>query len=150
MSERIAVDAIIGRDTNGDIYIARDFFDHSDGLRGVTGDVVYPVTQAMVDEALTADYKAEYFEDAWRQDAGSVNGTELGLEEWTAEIPDDEILEMIYEYADVDVAALNALTGNDAVRYAISGCGRVFSHEIVWETLWDEDTYYQITEWEWN
>lgn len=137
-------DTIIGRDVNGDIYIARDFFKYSDGFKGVTGDVVYPVTQEMI-EALD---KAEYLEDAWREDAGSTNGTELGLDDWADEIPDDEFLDMAFEPADVDVEALNVLTGIDAERYAISGCGRVFSRDIVWETLWDADTLKRVIEWE--
>lgn len=150
MSERIAVNKPIGRDINGDIYIARDFFDHGDGFRGVTCDTVYPVTQAMVDEALTDDFKAEYFEEVWRADAGSSNGTELGLEEWIAEIPDDEILEMVYETADVDVEELNALSGNDAARYALSGCGRVFHANTEWARVFDADLLARINAWEGN
>ena len=104
----------------------------------------------MIDDALEMDNKMEWAEGTWRSDAGSTNGTELGLEDWTNEIPDDEYLEMVFESANVDVEALNALTGVDAVRYAISGCGRVFHADTEWSLVFDAELLARINEWEGN
>ena len=149
-ANRETVNLPVGIDKSGDIYIARDFFKHGDGFQGVTGDVVYPVTAEMISSALETDSKTEWAEEIWRSDAGSTNGTELGLEDWTNEIPDDEYLETVFESADVDVEALNALTGIDAVRYALSGCGRVFHAETEWMRVFDADLLARINVWEGN
>ena len=140
----------VGMDKYGDIYVVSEFFKYADGFQGVTGDIVYPVTAEMIASALEDDSKMEWAEEIWRADAGSTNGTELGLKEWTNEIPDDEYLEMVFESADVDVEALNALTGNDAVRYALSGCGRVFHAETEWVRVFDADLLARIIAWEAN
>ena len=145
----------VGIDKHGDIYIADEFFRHGDGFQGVIGDVVYPVTDEMITSALETESKMEWAEDMWRADAGITNGTELGLAEWIDEFPDDEFpddeyLDMVYEFADVDVEALNALTGNDAVRYALSGCGRVFTSEVRWARVFDADLLARINTWEGN
>ena len=147
---REKINAPVGIDKHGDIYVARDFFKYGDGFQGVTGDIVYPVTAEMIESALEADSKMEWAEEIWRADAGSTNGTELGLEEWTNEIPDDEYLEMVYESVDVDVEELNALIGVDAVRYAISGCGRVFHADTEWARVFDADLLARINAWEAN
>ena len=149
-ANRETVNLPVGMDKYGDIYVADEFFKYADGFQGVTGDVVYPVTAEMISSALEADSKMEWAEEIWRADAGSSNGTELGLEDWTNEIPDDEYLEMVFESADVDVEALNALTSNDAVRYAISGCGRVFHADTEWARVFDADLLARINEWEGN
>ena len=145
---REKINAPVGIDKYGDIYVADEFVKYGDSFQGVTGDIVYPVTAEMISSALETDSKMEWVEDAWRADAGSANGTELGLEEWTNEIPDDEYLEMVFESADVDVEALNALTGNDAVRYALVGCGRVFHEETEWTRVFDTDLLARISAWE--
>ena len=147
---REKINAPVGIDKYGDIYVVDEFFKHGDGFQGVTGDVVCPVTAEMISSALETDSKAEWAEDIWRADAGSANGTELGLEDWTNEIPDDEYLDMLFDPADVDVEALNALTGNDAVRYAIIGCGRVFHADTEWARVFDADLLARINEWEGN
>ena len=149
-ANRETVNLPVGIDKHGDIYIARDFFKHGDGFQGVTGDVVYPVTAEMISSALETDSKLEWAEEIWRADAGSSNGTELGLEDWTNEIPDDEYLDMVFDTADADVEALNALTGNDAVRYEVVGCGRVFHAETEWVRVFDADLLARINEWEGN
>ena len=149
-ANRETVNLPVGINKHGDIYIARDFFDHGDGFQGVTGDIVCPVTAEMITSALEADSKMDWAEEVWRADAGCANGTELGLEDWTNEIPDDEYLEIVFESADVDVEALNALTGNDAVRYAIVGCGRVFHAETEWVRVFDADLLARINAWEGN
>ena len=140
----------VGIDKHGDIYVANEFFKYADGSQGVIGDVVYPVTAEMITSVLEIDSKIEWAEEVWRADAGSSNGTELGLAEWVDEIPDDEYLNMVYESADVDVEALNALTGNDAVRYALSGCGRVFHADTEWVRVFDADLLARINSWEAN
>lgn len=148
MAERIAIDAIIGRDVNGDIYIAREFFKYSDAFKGVTGDVVRPVEMWEIDAACTDDEMAEYLRDAWAEQV-RADMTDDGLRDWiNNNVPLDEYLEMRFESANVDEEALNALTGIDAERYALIGCGRVFSRDIVWETLWDANTLDEILEWE--
>lgn len=149
-ANRETVNLPVGIDKHGDIYVADEFFKYADGFQGVTGDVVYPVTDEMITSALETESKMEWAEGTWRSDAGSTNGTELGLEDWTNEIPDDEYLEMVFESANVDVEALNALIGVDAVRYAISGCGRVFHAETEWARVFDADLLARINEWEGN
>ena len=147
---RETVNLPVGIDKRGDIYIADEFFKYADDFQGVTGDVVYPVTAGMFDEALETESKMEWAVDIWRADAGITNGTELGLAEWVDEIPDDDYLETVFEFADVDVEALNALTGNDAVRYAFSGCGRVFHADTEWVRVFDADLLARINTWEGN
>ena len=149
-ANRETVNLPVGIDKYGEIYVADEFFKHGDGFQGVTGDIVYPVTAEMIASALETDSKMEWAEEIWRSDAGSTNGTELGLEDWTNEIPDDEYLEMVFESADGDVEALNALTGIDAVRYALSGCGRVFHAETEWTRVFDADLLARINAWEGN
>ena len=149
-ANRETVNRPVGIDKHGDIYIADEFFRHGDGFQGVTGDVVYPVTDEMITSALETESKMEWAEDMWRADAGITNGTEFGLAEWVDEFPDDEYLNMVYEFADVDVEALNALTGNDAVRYALSGCGRVFHADTEWVRVFDADLLARINSWEAN
>lgn len=149
-ANRETVNLPVGIDKYGDIYVADEFFKYADGFQGVTGDVVYPVTAEMIASALETGSKTEWAVEIWRADAGSSNGTELGLEDWTNEIPDDEYLEMVFEPADVDVAELNALTGNDAVRYALVGCGRVFHAETEWARVFDADLLARISAWEGN
>lgn len=150
MAERIAVNKVIGRDVNGDIYIARDFFDHGSGYRGVTGDVVRPVEMWEIDAACTYAEMAEYLRDVWAEHvrAGRTDG---GLRDWiNASVPLNEYIDMRFEPADVNVDALNALIGNigDVVRYEFISCGRVFSRAIEWETVWDATTLDEILEWE--
>ena len=147
-ANRETVNRPVGIDKHGDIYVADEFFKYAGGFQGVTGDVVCPVTAEMITSALEIDSKMEWAEEAWRADAGSSNGTELGLEDWTNDIPDDEYLDMVFEPADVDVEALNALTGNDAVRYALVGCGRVFYEGTEWARVFDTDLLARISAWE--
>ena len=149
-ANRETVNRPVGIDKHGEIYIADEFFKHGDGFQGVTGDVVYPVTAEMIASALEDVSKMEWAEEIWRADAGSSNGTELGLEEWANDIPDDEYLDMVFEPAYVDVEALNVLTGIDAVRYALSGCGRVFHADTEWARVFDADLLARINAWEAN
>lgn len=149
---RETVNRPVGIDKYGDIYIAQDFFKYSDGLQGVTGDVVRAVEMREIDDACTDDAMAEYLRDAWVE-AVRAEMTDDGLTDWINDnIPLEEYIDMRFEPADVEVEALHALTGGigDVVRYAISGYGRVFHAEKEWARVFDADLLARINEWEGN
>ena len=151
-ANRETVNLPVGIDKHGDIYIARDFFKHGDGFQGVTGDVVRAVEMWEVDEACTYDAMAEYLRDIWVEDV-SADMTDDGLADWiSANVTLDEYIDMRFEPADVDVEELHALTGGigDVVRYAISGCGRVFHADTEWVRVFDADLLARINAWEAN
>ena len=149
---REKINAPLGIDKHGDIYIARDFFDHGNGFQGVTVDVVRAVEMWEVDEACTDDEMAEYLRDIWVESV-RADMTDDGLTDWISNnVTLGEYIDMRFEPADVDVEELHALTGGigDVVRYAISGCGRVFGREIEWSRVFDADLLARINEWEGN
>ena len=151
-ANRETVNRPVGIDKYGDIYIVRDFFDHGKGFHGVTGDVVRAVEMWEIDKACEDDEMAEYLRDAWVE-AVRADMTDDSLRDWIDNnVPLDEYLDMRFDPADVDVEALHALTGGigDVVRYAISGCGRVFTREIEWARVFDADLLARINEWEGN
>ena len=151
-ANRETVNLPVGIDKHGDIYIARDFFKHGDGFQGVTGYVVRAVEMWEVDEACTDDAMAEYLRGIWVEDV-SADMTDDGLADWiSANVTLDEYIDMRFEPADVDVEELHALTGGigDVVRYAISGCGRVFYADTELVRVFDADLLARINAWEAN
>ena len=149
-ANRETVNLPVGIDKYGDIYVADEFFKYDDGFQGVTGAVVRPVEMREIDEACTDDVMAEYLRDAWAE-AVRADMTDDSLRDWIRDnVTLEEYIEMVFESADVDVEALNALIGVDAVRYAISGCGRVFHAETEWVRVFDADLLALINAWEGN
>ena len=149
-ANRETVNRPVGIDKHGEIYVADEFFKYADGFQGVTGDVVRAVEMWEVDEACTDDAMAEYLRDIWVEDV-RADMTDDSLADWiSANVTLDEYIDMRFEPADVDVEALNALTGNDAVRYAIVGCGRVFHADTEWARVFDADLLARISAWEGN
>ena len=143
---REKINAPVGIDKYGDIYVVDEFFKYGDGFQGVTGDVVYPVEMREIDEACTDDEMAEYLRDAWVENV-RADMTNDGLTDWIDNnVPLDEYIDMRFEPADVDVEALHALTGGigDVVRYEVVGCGRVFHAETEWVRVFDADLLARI------
>lgn len=113
-------DAVIGKDIDGN-YIVLDYT-FMDGERtGAVGEVVAPISPEECDEAISAGSLEEYYEDAWREDAGSQNGTVLGLSDWVRYNEFDLIdyrfdrSSLVEEFANIDGGATD-----------IIGCGRIF------------------------
>ena len=79
---------VIGTD-EGTVIVLDYTFNHGDGFKGAVGATVRPVSQAEIDRALTDDEKQEWFEELWRQDAGTTNGTTDSLEDWAQAADDD-------------------------------------------------------------
>ena len=149
---RETVNLPVGIDKYGDIYIARDFFNHGDGFQGVTGYVVRAVEMREIDEACTDDEMAEYLRDSWVE-AVRYDMTDGSLADWINDsVTLDEYIDMRFEPADVDVEELHALTGGigDVVRYEAVGGGRVFTSEIEWSRVFDADLLARINAWEGN
>ena len=149
---REAVNLPVGIDKYGDIYVTNEFFKYADGLQGVIGDVVRAVEMWEIDKACEDDEMAEYLRDAWVEAVRS-DMTDDSLADWISDnVTLGEYIDMRFEPADVDVEELHALTGGigDVVRYAISGCGRVFGREIEWSRVFDADLLARINEWEGN
>lgn len=133
---------VLGTTPDGEIYILADTFHYPDGFKGATGWIVRPVTQDELALAQTAQGKAEYYEDSWRQDAGTPTGTTLSLEDWADEIDDDEYIDSRFEQldgfsTDEIAAALYAVT---PALYEITGGGRIFTDEVLeWIDFIDTD-----------
>lgn len=132
---------VLGAREDGEIVILDDTFEYSDGFRGATGSILYPVSQEMLDEALTGDSKEEYYEEIWRQEASSTNGTTDGLSDWVTTIDDEEYLESRFEtYSDLEVGEIaEALGMEEPARYEVVGCGRIFLGALRDITLVDSD-----------
>ena len=151
-ANRETVNLPVGIDKYGNIYVADEFFKHADGFQGVTGDVVRPVEMSEIDEACTDEAMAEYLRAIWAEQV-RADMTDDGLADWINDnVTLEEYIDMRFEPADVDVEALHALTGGigDVVRYAIVGCGRVFSSGIEWSRVFDAELLARINAWEGN
>ena len=149
---REKINAPVGIDKHGDIYVADEFFKYGDGFQGVTGDVVRAVEMSEIDEACTDDAMAEYLRDIWVEDV-RADMTDDGLADWISDyVTLDEYIDMRFEPANVDVEELHALTGGigDVVRYEVVGCGRVFHAETEWVRVFDADLLARINSWEGN
>ena len=149
---REKINAPVGMDKYGDIYVADEFFKYADGFQGVTGDVVRAVEMREIDEACTDDEMAEYLRDAWVE-AVRDGMTDDSLADWINDsVTLDEYIDMRFEPADVDVEELHALTGGigDVVRYEVVGCGLVFRVDTEWARVFDADLLARINEWEGN
>lgn len=116
----INYDRVIGRDTEGN-YIVLNYIFSDDGRTGAVGEIVAPISKDYYDESMSYDGLEEFYEDAWREDAGSRHGTELGLSDWvqcnedvlSAGVFDRSLL--VEEYANFNAYATD-----------IIGCGRIF------------------------
>lgn len=129
---REKINQVIGTYDDGSIVVLDEFFEYADSFRGATGSVIVPVGHNEIERALTEDEKAEYYEEHWRMDAGSTNGTTMSLEDWAQEIDDDEYLDSRFEpYDDIDVEEIALAVGTEVPeRYTITGLGRMFPHAI--------------------
>ena len=127
-----------------ELYVLNDTFSHVDGFRGVTGTVLYPVSQEEYDESVSVDGLAEYYEEAWRVDAGSRNGTELELEDWV-EKDLNELIKDRYEKYDVSNIDLSFIKLDfEPVIWEVIGGGRCFPMPT--EALYVPDNYSELTD----
>ena len=108
-------DAVIGRDFDGNFVVLRYTF--MDGEHtGAVGEIVAPISPEEYVEAISAKSLEEYYEDAWREDAGSRNGTVLGLSDWVryAEFDLIEIRfdrsPVVEEFANIDDGATDIIS----------------------------------------
>lgn len=80
----------LGITENGELILVTSFFDHGDGLKGVTGATLVPICQQYIDEQREPDAIAERgFDVLWR-DAVAAENTELGLADYMTELLEQE------------------------------------------------------------
>ena len=141
MRDQTTYREVIGTD-EGTVIVLDYTFNHGDGFKGATGAQVRPVTQAEIDRALTDDEKQEWFEELWRQDAGTTNGTTDSLEDWAQAQDDDEYLDGRFEdYQDIDAEDIAQAVGQEVPeRYTLIGVGRMFPQAIDSDTFVPLDT----------
>ena len=126
--EREYYEDVVAVDRYGSVLILGSIFDGGKGFKGATGSNVVPMDEEQHDYMVSRDNIIEYFQDAWRQDAGSANGTELGLEDWVDENY-YRLEEGVYERFDEEI--LHA-AGIECYAAEINGCGRIFREG--WDT----------------
>ena len=95
-AQRDVIHEVIGRSNDG-VVILDYFFQYSDGFRGATGAIVRPVTQAEIDDFSTLESLEDYYEGAWRDDAGRPNGTTMSLSEYVGGLDVGEYIERRFE-----------------------------------------------------
>lgn len=119
---------VLGKDGDGIVTILDEVFRYGDGFSGATGTMVRPVTSEEISIALSLDEKTSFYEENWRYDAGSQNGTELSLKEYVRRIPKSEYLDSRFEpYEPISARKIAALLGDEEPeRYEVIGCGRIF------------------------
>ena len=141
MRDQTTYREVIGTD-EGTVIVLDYTFNHGDGFKGATGAAVRPVSQDEIDRALTDDEKQEWFEELWRQDAGTTNGTTDSLEDWAQAQDDDEYLDGRFEsYQGIDAEDIAQAVGQEVPeRYELIGCGRMFPQAIDSETFVPLDT----------
>ena len=83
--ERTTYEEVVAVDRFGSVLILDSIFDDGRGFKGATGSDVIPMSEEQYNHAVSPDNILEHYRDFWRQDAGSANGTELGLEDWVNE-----------------------------------------------------------------
>ena len=91
---------------------------------------------------MVPDEKMEWFEELWRRDAGSPNGTTDSLEDWAQAQDEDEYLEGRFEtYQDIDAEDIAQAVGQEVPeRYTLIGAGRMFPQAIDSDTFVPLDT----------
>lgn len=119
---------VIGTDSTGAIYILNETFVYADDFHGATGTIVRPVTQEEIDDALTTDQKEEFYEEVWRMDAASPNGTTDSLADWLENIDDEEYIDSRFECQNelTTEEIADALGEPAPARYAVTGVGRIW------------------------
>ena len=119
---------VVAVDRYGSVLVLKSVFDDGKVFKGATGSDVIPMSEEQHDYMVSRDNIIEYFQVAWRQDAGSANGTELGLEDWVDENY-YRLEEGVYERFDEEI--LHA-AGIECYAAEIKGCGRIFREG--WDT----------------
>lgn len=124
----------------GEIIVLASIFEYGDGFKGATGDILDPVSQLALDEALTHENKCEWYEDVWSEIRRNDESMP-SLDKWVDTINDDEYLESRYEtYTDVPTADIAKALGEDEpARYALVGVGRIFPRVLDGIELIDSD-----------
>lgn len=132
---------VLGAKEDGTVVILEYTFAYSGTCKGATGSELEPVTQAQIDEALADDEKTEWYEELWRMDAGTTNGTEKSLVDYVAEVDDDDYLESRFEtYQTIDADTIAAtIEADKPARYALTSLGRIFPRALDGITLVDSD-----------
>lgn len=132
---------VLGTQEDGSVVVLDYVFRYGDRFEGATGSILRPVSQEEIYRALVEDEKTEWYEEIWRSDAGSSNGTEKGLAEWVDQISDDEYIEGRFEeyrtHSADDIAA--TLGVETPARYELIGIGRVFLRALGGTTLIDSE-----------
>jgi len=138
-----------------DHYYVLDYtFDNGDGFKGATGYIFVPVTKVQQKEAMTYEAVKERFEELWR-DAVHNRLTEQGLDTYINEIYDNISIDDIFDTSEfstgVTVAQVynselpeNTLDEKKAEFCECVGAGRIFSHNMQFDKVYDPELLKEI------
>ena len=126
---------IVGMDDDGNFVILDHTFAYGDDFHGATGSIVRIVFGDELEEAESLEGLEEYYEQAWRENAGSAYGTTDGLTTWV----DDNFGELLGErYDDEYYDLVGPYIKETVYRTETIGCGRIFHDNIVTD-IWRPD-----------
>ena len=114
-----------------------EVFEFDSGFKGATGAVVQLVNEEQYSAATTIETLEEHFEDLWRQDAGSDNGTTDSLTDWLQD-RSIELMEVMFEPESVVEEYLD----ENGIPYAATNiieAGRIFPAGLEGMTILQPD-----------
>lgn len=111
---------------NNEVIILESVFKYSEGFQGAVGDIIRPVFEDEYNSIFTDETLEERFEDVWREDAGSSNGTTLGLSDWVEEHREDLENSTFDEYDVYDLDLSFFELDEEPACWESIACGRIF------------------------
>lgn len=138
-----------------DHYYVLDYtFDNEDGFKGATGYIFVPVTKQQQREALTYEAVKERFEELWEY-AVHNRLTEQGLDAYINEIYNNISIDDIFDTSEFSTGVTVAQVYNSelpentpyekkAEFCECVGAGRIFSHNIKFDKVYDQELLEEI------
>lgn len=148
MRRKTTYNKLIGK-KDGAYYFLDDIFHYDDNFQGATATVLEPITKQEYEDAKSIDsLKDRGYDDLWKQ-AVQCDDTKLGLDEWLQEILDDDGDEGIWDLSGSnlwDQLREIGLTEEEYPVFECTGGGRLFSKDMVWDELYNEELWKKIQE----
>lgn len=111
---------------DNEVVILESVFKYSDGFHGAVGEIIRPVFEDEYNDAFDDENLEERFEELWREDAGQINGTTLGLSDWVEEHR-EELENSTFDEYDVDDLDLSFFElDEEPACWESIACGRIF------------------------
>ena len=111
---------------NNEVVILEYVFKYSDGFHGAVGEIIRPVFEDEYNDAFDDENLEEHYKDVWREDAGSSNGTTLGLSDWVEEHREDLENSTFDEYDVYDLDLSFFELDEEPACWESIACGRIF------------------------